>query len=316
MASYIPFGYLEDFLGHLDRHRARYEVLTYRDLDWDGDWDYAGGYPREKRAWQAALRSGRRDPRKIYLFLQHDVDSAPERTVEALRVEERLRLRSNVMIFNRRIDRRHLRETGELRYTEYIDDYAYLKSLEAQGFVIAYHCNAYERARFSRPEAARILREDVEQLGARFRLDFMSAHGGPAGPDGKSNPSLDLPRELRRRLRWVHNGYALSVDGGYSDGGINSGRRPPEAFDLRRFVQSLQPGRRYRVLIHPQYYAREVEANPRLKSPWYDEALEAYARAAGRELWDKMPLGAVPAARSWKQRVKRLIQRLRPQRNA
>jgi hypothetical protein len=283
--SYIPFGYLRDFVGHLARHRERIEVLTYRDLAWDEDWDYLGGYPAEAAAWKAALRNGRRDPRKAYVILQHDVDSLPERTMAALRVEEELGIRSNVMIFNQRVDRRHYRETGELRTTAYIADPSYLQALEAKGFVIGYHCNAYERSAFSRADAERVMLEDVEQLSRRFALDFMSAHGGPPGPDGQSNRSLELPAALRRRVRWVHNGHSIVVDGSYSDGGINSGKRAPEQFDLRRFVRGLRPGRRYRVLIHPQYYADDAQANPRLRSPWYEEALAAYARSPARDVW-------------------------------
>jgi hypothetical protein len=283
--SYIPFGYLAGFLRFLERNRARIETLSYRDLAWDGDWDYAGGYPREAAAWRRSLQDGTRDPRKIYLLLQHDVDSAPERTMAALRLEEALGLRSNVMIFNRRVDRRRLRDTGELRLTDYIDDPSYLKSLEAKGFVIGYHCNAYERAGFSRPDAQRVLLEDLDELSRHYALDFMSAHGGPPGPDGKSNRSLELPARARERVRWVHNGYGIKIDGSYSDGGINSGKRPAEEFDLRRFVRGLRPGKRYRVLIHPQYYVEDADANPRLRAPWYDEALDAYARKPPRDVW-------------------------------
>lgn len=302
MKSYIPFGYLADFLEYLGRHRDIFEVLTYRDLPWGEDWDYAAGYPAESAAWDESLRSGRRDASKVYLLLQHDVDSLPERTLAALRVEERLGLRSNVMIFNRRVDRRHYREAGELRYTEYPADHAYLQALESKGFVIGYHCNAYERSGFSRPEAERVMLEDIDQLGRTFALGFMSAHGGHRGPDGKSNNSLDLPPAARRRIRWVHNGHGIRVDGGFTDGGMNSGRRAGQDFDLRPFMRSLRPGRRYRILLHPQYYGDEVEANPHLRSPWYDEVLEAYGRSPRRNVWEKVRPGFL---RGWVRSVLR-----------
>ena len=285
--SYLPFGYFADFLGFLDRHRDSIETLTYRDLPWQGDWDDAGGYPSEATAWRRA-----RNPGKVYVLLQHDVDSAPERTMDALRLEEGLGLRSNVMIFNRRIERHHYRETGEVRYTDYIGDYSYLKSLEANGFVIGYHCNAYERSAFSRPEAQRILLEDIDDLSRHFRLEFMSAHGGPRDAGGRSNSSLRLPPEARRRVRWVHNGYNVDFDDTFSDGGMNSGRRSPQAFDLRPFVQRMRPGSRYRILLHPQYYAHDVQPNSKLRSAWYDEVLDAYSSSPRRNAWDAVRLGS------------------------
>jgi hypothetical protein len=289
---YIPFGYLAGFLRFVHRNRDRVETLTYRDLPWGDDWDAVGGYPREAAAWKRSLESGERDPAKVYLLLQHDVDAVPERTMAALRLEEELGLRSSVMIFNRRVDREHYRDTGELRYSDYIGDRSYLKSLEAKGFAIGYHCNAYERSGFSRPEAARIVQDDIADLGRDFALEFMSAHGGPPGPDGKSNSALELPPALRRRVRWVHNGCNIFVDGGYSDGAINSPKRPAEDFDLRRFVERLRPGRRYRVLVHPQYYAQKAKRNARLASAWYEEVLEAYEGAARRDAWEGVRLGA------------------------
>jgi hypothetical protein len=312
--SYIPFGYLADFLGFLDRKRDVIETLTYRALSWDEDWDCEEGYPREAAAWRRSLASGARDARKAYVLLQLDVDSVPERTMAALRVEEQLGLRSNVMIFNRRIDRRHYRDTSEVRYTDYIGDYAYLQSLEAKGFVIGYHCNAYERSGFSRPEAGRILLEDIEALSRHFRLEFMSAHGGPRDAEGKSNSSLRLPREARRRVRWIHNGYNVEFDGSFTDGGINSGRRAADAFDLRQFVQRMRPGSRYRILLHPQYYTDEVEANPHLRSPWYGEVLDAYSRSPRRNVWDavqpvlgrRTPSPLRAARRYWRGWVRRL----------
>lgn len=311
--SYIPFGYLEGFLRFIANSHDVIEVLTYRDLDWGGDWDYEAGYPGERRAWMESLRSGRRDPRKIYVFLQHDVDSAPDRTMEALRVEEELGLRSNVMIFSRRIDRRHYRETGELLYTPYIEDRSTLKALEAKGFVVAYHCNAYERSRFSKAEAEQIMTHDVADLSRDFAIDFMSAHGGPPDSAGKSNNSLELPPALSRRIRWVHNGHSIHVDGGFSDGGLNSGRRQADSFDLRRFVQAMRPGGRYRILVHPQYYSDDVDPNPNLRSAWYEEALQAHAARPRRNVWNNTKLNSrsMPGnLKTWKRRIREVMQKM------
>jgi hypothetical protein len=293
--GYIPFGYLRDFFEFLAARRD-VEALTYADLDWGDDRDAAGGYPGEARAWREALRSGRRDPAKAYVVIQQDVDTAPEQTVDALRVQERLGVRSNVMIFNRRINRRLYRDTGRVEYTPYFgeEQRAYLQALERKGFVVGYHCNAYERSAFSAAAAQRIMLEDIEELRRQHRLGFMSAHGGPRDAQGRSNNSLPLPDGLEPPVRWVHNGYTLFFDATYSDGGMNSGRRPADAFDLRRFVAAMRPGGRYRVLLHPQYYGAEVERNPKLESAWYDEVLRAYSAAGSADAWR----GVEPARRA------------------
>jgi hypothetical protein len=319
--SYLPIRYYADFLHFLDRYRARIDVITYKDLPWAGDWAYEAHYPGEAAAWASEMEHGDRDPRKAYLLLQHDVDSVPSRTLEVLKLEEELGLRSTVMIFNKRFDRRHFRHTGEFRDSDYLDAdaYAYLKRLEAKGFLIGYHCNAYERSRFSRKDAQRILLEDIEELRRHFSIEFMSAHGGPAGPDGRSNDSLELPGSLRENIRWVHNGHSISSVVTYSDGGINSGKRPPDTFDLRGFMSRLVPGRRYRVLTHPQYYTGEVERNARLESPWYGEILAAYAGRADRDTWCNVhpqALGTadlrflVVSARRWGARLSRKLRKM------
>lgn len=311
--SYLPLDYFADFVRFLDRRRAEIEVITYDDLAWSDDWDYRGHYPLEAAAWRSALRAGKRDPHKAYVLLQHDVDSHPQRTLDVLKVEADLGIRSNVMIFNRRMDRKHLNRTGEVRERTYFPDYGALKEYEKMGFVIGYHCNAYERSGYSREEAKRMMCEDIDELQRNFSLHYMSAHGGPVGPDGKSNNSLEMPSALACRVRWVHNGYGIFVDAGYSDGGISSGRRPAESFDLRPFVRALRPGGRYRILTHPQYYAKKPRANPSLRAAWYEEVLASYAATPPRNVWDNIELGEaneLPSTTGWKSRLQRFLRRL------
>lgn len=288
--GYFPFGFVHDFLRFLKEHESRVEVITYRDLPWHDDFDYAKSYPREWKRWKKELGEVR-SKQKIYVLLQHDVDSVPERTLRLLREEDALGLRSNVMIFRERVDRRHFVRTGEVRVTPYEIDHEWLAHLEGQrGFVVAYHANAYERASFDREEAARIFEDDVAELRRRFRIDFFSPHGGPPGPDGESNNSVGTPPSLSKSLRWVANRHTLRLDGGYSDGGINSPKRDPVGRDPRDFVRLWRPGGRYRVLLHPQYYHSPPDRSPRMAgTPWYEEIHERYADGRGGA-WDDVVL--------------------------
>jgi len=237
------------------------------------------------------MRSGEIDRSKIHVLLQHDVDTREERTFLLLREEERLGLRSNVMVFRRRVDRRHLQATGELKFTPYNLDIAYLKSLEQQGFVVAYHSNAYEQAMFDMPRAEKIFEQDAAWLSQHFDLKYFSAHGGTPGPNGTNNHSVPMPASLHHRMRWVHNGHSPWFTGTYSDGGINSPKRDPTKRDLRDFVKSWRCGCRYRILIHPQYYHHPCKTSPRLAGTrWYEEVQAFYRDTPERSIWEGVAL--------------------------
>lgn len=288
--GYLPFGYVHDFLTFLKRNEDLIEIVTYRDLTWDDDFDHERSYPREWKNWKRDLGT-RRSTKRIYVFLQHDVDSVPERTFRLLRDEASLTLPSNVMIFRERIDRRHFVRTGQLRVTPYDLDFNLLAQLEAtERFVICYHANAYERAHFKEEDALRLFEEDVAALRRHFRIDFFSPHGGPPGPNGQNNNSLPIPPALRQSLRWVANRHTIRLDGTYSDGGINSPKRDPATRDLRDFVRRWRPGCRYRVLLHPQYYHSPAVPSPRMAgTPWYDDVLRHYESSA-TGAWDDVEL--------------------------
>lgn len=130
--GYIPLQYYIDFLKMLDDNRDRVQVITYRDLYWGDDYDYEQNYPAEHEAWKSKIKKDEIDSSKIYVLLQHDVDSNPGRTLDLAIEEEKLNIPSNIMIFNKRISRRYLKATGELLYTDYPLDYDYLKVLEQQ----------------------------------------------------------------------------------------------------------------------------------------------------------------------------------------
>ncbi|UCD34442.1 MAG: hypothetical protein JSU90_09090, partial [Nitrospiraceae bacterium] len=174
-------------------------------------------------------------------------------------------------------------------------DYEYLRGLERKKrFVIGYHSNAFEQALFSREAALRIFRDDVKALRRYFKVRFFSPHGGARNAEGQSNNILSIPPALRWSLRWVHNRHTVKFDGQYSDGGINlGGSMDPEKRNLINFVSTWRAGKRYRVLIHPEYYHRNWTIAERLNGvPWYERLLESYSSTNPVSVWDdlKLPL--------------------------
>lgn len=290
--GYFPFEYFIDFLKFLRENDDVIEIITYDDLLWGDDYDYVHHYPQEHNNWKDQLKKGIRDDQKIYVLLQHDVDSAPERTMAILRKEERFRIPSNVMIFNRRINRRHMQKTGELIYTEYAVDYNYLRRLQNESrFVIAYHSNAFDQALFNKERALRIFEDDVKALREHFNILYFSPHGGVHSPTGLVNHDLPMPESLKSSLRWVHNRNNVRFDGEFSDGGINSPKRDPAKRDLRDFVRKWEKGKRYRILIHPQYYNAPCSPSPRMAgTSWYDDLLGFYASKKQGTAWDEVQL--------------------------
>lgn len=287
--AYFPLRYYVGFLEYLAAHPDLFDILTYDDLPWDGDFDFKRHYPHERAVWDRRLSSSDRAD-KISVLIQHDVDSRPERTEVLLQEEERLGVPSNVMIFNRRHDRKLLKHRGTLTYTDYDIDTRYLQHLESLGFVVGYHTNAVEQAGWVLPHAVARFREDLETLRMTFRIRYFSPHGGVPGPDGTNNKDIPLPDELARDVRWVHNGHTPRFDGNYSDGGINNPKRDIRTRDLRDFVRTWRLGGRYRVLVHPQYYDdTATPADHLCVADWYREIFDTLTRnrASG---WESVPV--------------------------
>lgn len=248
----FPSAYYEGFLDLLVADE-RIKVITYDDLPWSTRDTYRSHYPREWERWRALVKDDGEARRSIFVLLQHDVDLLPELTHAALELEAARGLRSTVLIFNRLVDRTRLREDEIVEFTPYEIDVPRLQALERDhGFVVGYHSNAVEQARWDLRRAARIFRRDVRELRRHFHIRFFSPHGGVPGPNGENNTSLAVPHPANPRLRWVANRYGPRFDGSYSDGGIYG--RPLDDRDLRDFVRTWKPGGRYRVLTHPQYY--------------------------------------------------------------
>jgi hypothetical protein len=286
MVAYIPFGYHAGFIDYLAANRNLFQIITYDDLMWQDERAVNGTYPNERKAWEHAMREGRLDPNKIYVLIQHDVDTCPERTLNLLKYEASRGILSNVMIFNKRVNRKKLATTGELEYTPYELDFELLRNLQAKGFVIGYHSNAYEQSQYDEQRALQIFRQDVESLRRQLPIRYFSPHGGAPGPGGLNNYDLRLSAEMLEGLTWVHNKVTPYFKLNYSDGAINSPKLDPAKRDIRDFVRQWQPGNRYRLLTHPQYYHNPCKRAPRLSgSQWYEEIWAAYHSDRGHEVW-------------------------------
>ena len=133
--GYFPLRFHTDFIDHIADFPKIYKVITYRDMKWQPNDDPLKGYPAEKAAWDHALRSGELEPHKIYVLIQHDVDSQPQRSMRLARYEASRNVPSNIMIFNQRVDRKYLVSSGQVEYTPYDIDFELLKDIIGQGFV-------------------------------------------------------------------------------------------------------------------------------------------------------------------------------------
>lgn len=288
----FPLEYFTDFLKFLSRHSNLVEMITYNDLAWGSDKNYLGGYKEERRRWESSLKSGKRDSKKIYVLLQHDVDSRAERAMKVIAEEIKLGIKSNIMIFNKRHDRKILKHKNSIAITEYPLDISLLQYAEKDhGFVIAYHSNAFENSLFETELAKNIMRDDIRALSKHFNIQYFSAHGGIPGPDGKNNNSLIPPEDVSEKVRWVHNGASPFFDGNFSDGGPNSLKRDPNTRDLRDFVRMWKMGGRYRILTHPQYYHSPCNSNKRLGiARWYRETLSYYQDGIGVPPWNEVTI--------------------------
>lgn len=283
---YFPYSYLKGFLQFLWRNRESVRIVTYNDLRLDEDEDYKNCYKDEYAAWTSDLKAGRLDGSKIYVLLQHDVDRLPDRTHAALQDEESLGLKSNVMIFNHKIERSILKSEGRIVFTPYEVDWEELKRLQQRGFVVGYHSNAVERAKFDWSEALTIFLRDLQELREEFGVRYFSPHGGVRDGEGRSNAALEPPDETMRVHRWVQNRFTVRFAGTFSDGAISGVKRDPEGRDLREFVKTWKRGYRYRVLLHPQYYNERFTPSKMLqRAEWYRELCEAASQDPDYDPW-------------------------------
>ena len=195
------------------------------------------------------------------VILQHDADSLPNRTLEMMRREQRRRLVSSCYFFVEHAE-------GEA----YDLDIEALQSLEASGFEIGYHQNAYERSGYDRDRAFRLVASDLDWLQKRFRIRSFVPHGGRPSKEGLNNDHLPHAGRLKPLL-WAYNGRCILKEYTWSDGGIH--KRTPE--NPKDFVRKLANGSRAMMLMHPQYYG------DRLRDDW--SSLPIVKERWWRELW-------------------------------
>ena len=267
----LPFSYYRAFLQRLIQ-REDVEFITYNELSWGEDFDYRHGYPKEWETWRAphSLPDAKD---KVYVLIQHDIDSSPPATHHMARVENEMGARSSIMTFVRW--RVATMDPGRLE--PYSVDWTEMKRLESEGFCIGYHCNVMQNAEFDTNRICGLFTEDVAFLKERLSLRFFSPHGGYRGPNGETNASIDYPEACGTRLRWVHNRFSPKFHKSYSDGALIGRIKDGTAVDLREWVDSLERGRRYRALIHPQYYDdtrfNDEEVSGPSLAPWYTEII-------------------------------------------
>lgn len=283
--GYFPLEYLVEFFEYL-KNTKNIEVITYADLAWGNTKKHESIYEAEKKNWQEQVKSGVRDPNKIYVLLQHDVDSRPERSMRILQEEITIGIPSNIMIFARRHNRKELKNNSVLQLTDYNLNLDMMNDAERNhGFIIGYHCNAYEQALYDLEIAQKRMVDDIDELRKNFSIKYWSAHGGVPGPDGKNNNKIIPPRDINEDLIWVHNGASPHFDGNYSDGGLNNKKRDPKKRSLSDFVATWRPGKRYRILTHPQYYNSPPQFNEWLgTAEWYQKLFSVH-KESGKGGW-------------------------------
>ena len=277
----FPLGWYETFLQTL--RDLDVQIITYDDLfDNSDDWDFKSCYQREFDHWHEAVR----DPSRTYLLIQHDVDFVPTFTKRMVALEASYGIRSNVFIFNELYD--VFPDDSPYDDSPYDVDHAFFQRAQTSGFVIGYHQNALALAGPNMDAAVERFQRDVAQLSRYYPLRFFCPHGGPGREiDGKlcRNYDVPLPAKYHRQLRWVYNKYAIRFAGRFSDGGLRRLTDPKrlEQLDLvDEFVKSMQPGKRYFALIHPQLWGYNVNMNynPLLaERPWYQDVCRRFGAA-------------------------------------
>jgi uncharacterized protein YktA (UPF0223 family) len=263
-SAYFPIDYLLHLFEYLNKNK-QYKIITYDDLCWQDHDDPEKLYPNEYNEWNKI-----KDKNKIHILFQHDVDSIPARTELLLKKQINLGIKSNVMIFNKRVNRSELKKNKKLTYTKYNLDKKLLLSCQENGFIIGYHMNAIEQSLYDLKIANKIFNIDISELRRVFNIKYFSAHGGVAGKNNINNHSMEY--KYNKNLIWVHNKISARFDKTFSDGGINNTNKwvNPSSRSLINFLNDMKPGRRYRILLHPQYYDKKVRANKLLKNhDWY-----------------------------------------------
>lgn len=272
-------------------HPAHFSILTYAHLDVENGRDHASGYLQEYKTWHQRVAADPHARKQAHILFQYDIDGQTKRADALLAAPEHDKVPANVMIFNERVDRWRLQSIGEVATTPYALDRDLLLRRQKEGFVIGYHTNAYELAGHNVDKALEIFDRDMTTLSQAYGTRFFSAHGGVPDAEGNNNNTLPYHPDWIDRAVWVHNGHNLRFDGVFSDGGHNSPKRDPKKRDLRRFFETMQPGKRYRILLHPQYYGIDYGVSKRfVGTPWYDDLIGQALKNPKQSTWSNVRL--------------------------
>ena len=273
----FPLTYLTGFLDFLVANRDTIEVITYADLPWGDDVDYEGHYPDERRAWVA-----RRNPTKICVVLQHDVDTSPARTLRVLAEEDARGLRSCPMVFAQRHNRKPLRAERRLEFTDYEIEPAYLRRLaDERGFSIGYHCNAVEQSLLNLEVAAERFRSDLAALRQRFDIRFFSHTEASRGLTASTTSRSWSRRTCVRRFAGSRTGTARSSTAPTATAGSRVHTAISRVATSVISYEHGSVGTATSVVNHPQYYADEAEPADELVSAAWSGAVRLDRTAPG-----------------------------------
>ncbi len=200
----------------------------------------------------------------IDVILQHDADRQPYKTIEMLRRQQRMGVRSSAYFFRER----NIWD-GDLE--PYDINIQALHELQDSGFEVGYHLNAAELEGYDQSRTRFRILSDVAWFRKHFSITSFVPHGGRPAPTGANNDCVDYDGALND-LWWVYNGrgrYGVIKDHTWSDGLVYTALLS----DPRQVARTIAPGSRVLFLMHPQYYGNALmkgwEQLPIAREAWW-----------------------------------------------
>jgi hypothetical protein len=108
------------------------------------------------------------------ILLHHDADRQPYKTVDLMRLEQGMGIKSSAFFFFER----HIWDDD---HEPYNIDVGSLQQLESAGFEVGYHLNAYELANYDLEKAWQLVHRDVSWFKSHFDLRSFVPLGGVPG---------------------------------------------------------------------------------------------------------------------------------------
>lgn len=266
----FPISLLQETIGILKERGA--EFTTYKRLRFGGAFDcsalnYISEYALFKRGrrdllsiafvilerqilrgrprFLAALKPLTRARHPLTVILQHDADRLPEKTQAVMNIEREMGVTSSNFFF---------RKDSYGESDRYDLDIPGLQFLEKIGFEVGYHLNAYELSGYDPLRAQEIAEQDVAWFREHFDLKTYVPHSGYKSDGGLNNEHFPQSGVLLDLL-WAYNRRGIFADFGWTDGAAGLWATPG---DPREFATSVPDGTRIRLLMHPQYYGKNL----------------------------------------------------------